>query len=136
MHQADHDGTPANWPRKPGDVGLDRQGFEVDDAQQELAAEDAKLERQAIEQLYATSLCMDEIRDLAGHGVGVLLDGELREDAFEGGQLHEGAQTLDGVVGYDLAAMKDDDAGTDALDGVEFVGAEEHDFAAVRPALE
>jgi hypothetical protein len=30
-----------------GDVGFDREGFEVDNAQQELAAQDAELERQA-----------------------------------------------------------------------------------------
>jgi hypothetical protein len=39
--------TPANWPRKPDDIGLNRQGFKIDDAQQELAIEHAKIERQA-----------------------------------------------------------------------------------------
>ena len=38
----------------------------------------------------------------ARHRVGVLLDGELREDRFECRQRHEGAQTFDGVVGNSL----------------------------------
>src|ERR1700739_111847 len=76
------------------------------------------------------SLRIDQVRDLACHGVGVLLDGELREDGFEGGQFHERTQVRDGVVGDKLAAMKNDDSVADAFDGVEFVGTEEHDFAA------
>jgi hypothetical protein len=53
---------------------------------------------------------MDEIRNLTGGGVGVLLDGKLRKDAFERGQFHEGAKAFDGVVGDELAAMENDDA--------------------------
>jgi hypothetical protein len=73
---------------------------------------------------------MDEVRDLARDGYEVVLDGELREDAFERGQLHEGAEVFDGVVGDDLAAVQNDDVRADALHRLKLMRAEEHDLAA------
>jgi hypothetical protein len=79
---------------------------------------------------------VDEVGDVVSHGVGILLDGELGEDGLEGGEGHEGAEVGDGVVCNEAAAVEDDDAGADALDGVELVGAEENDFAACGELLD
>src|SRR5579884_57765 len=65
----------------------------------------------------AMSLRIDQLRDGACHRIRVLLDGELRKDRLERGERHEGTQVFDGVVGHDLAVMKDNDSVADALDG-------------------
>src|ERR1035438_8123955 len=78
----------------------------------------------------STSSRMDQVRHLSRRGRRVLLDGELREDLFERGQLHQRPQARDRVVRDDFAAMKNDDVGTETFDSVKLVGAEEDDFAA------
>ena len=42
--------TPANWPRKPVDVRLNRERLKIDDAQQKLPKQNAEVQRQAFNQ--------------------------------------------------------------------------------------
>jgi len=49
MNQAEHDEYAGKLAQKRDHVGFNRQGFQVDDAQQKLAVEHPKLQRQAFE---------------------------------------------------------------------------------------
>src|ERR1035438_4507034 len=83
----------------------------------------------------SASLRMDQVCDLARHRVGILFDGELGEDCFQGGQLHQRAETLDGVVGYELAAVEYHNVLANAFDRVKLMRTEEDDLAAHRQLL-
>ena len=109
----------------PAGIRIGRQQLQIDNAHQERAIEHAKLTL-----FDSRCLRMDEVRDLLRDCHRVLLDGELRKDTFESWQRHQCPQPFDRVVGHDLAAMQNDDMRADALDGLQFVRAEENDLAA------
>jgi hypothetical protein len=54
----------------------------------------------------------------------------VREDVFERRQGHQRPQAFHRIIGDHLAAVENDDARGDALDGLQIVRAEEHDLAA------
>src|SRR4051794_12087425 len=121
--------TPANWPRKRGMSAW------IDSASRSTMrsrnwrystrnCSGSRLENSS------SSLCMDEIRDLYGNRAGIVLDGELRENAFEGRKRHHGAQAGNRIVGHHFAAMKNHHPRADTLHGVEFMGTEQHYLAA------
>ena len=51
LNQAEHDEHAGELPEKPGNVSLNGQCFEIDNAQKKLAIENMKRERQAAKQL-------------------------------------------------------------------------------------
>src|SRR5579863_1204112 len=103
--------TPANWPRNRG------MSASIDSASRSTTRSrncwnSTRKSSGSRAASFSCNLGMDQICNLAGHPVGVLLDRELRENALERGQFHERTQVLDGIVGDKLAAMKNDDART------------------------
>src|SRR6185312_12169981 len=70
---------------------------------------------------YSKASGLYEICDLPRNGCRVLLDSQLREDGFQIGRGHQCAQTFDGIIGNDSAAMQDHDTRCHALNGFEFV---------------
>jgi len=52
------------------------------------------------------SLCLNEIRNLARHGPGILLDRQLGEDFLQRRQRHQIAQVFNRIVRDELAAMQ------------------------------
>ena len=128
--QAEHDEDAGELAEEAGDIGLDREGFEVDDAEKELAVEDAELERQAADEIVAEAYAW--IRSAicrAIESVSCSTASCEKMPSRVGSSMRERRRSMESSA-TTLAAMEDDDAGADALDGVELVGAEKHDFAA------
>ena len=79
---------------------------------------------------HGDTLGKNQVYDLARNFGRILLNSQLRKNVFQRGQRHQRPQTLDGIVGDNLAAMQNDNARADAFNRLEFVGAQQHHLAA------